>query len=214
MLARSNAIAHYTVKEQYSIYRNGEGEPSAQEIVLASYTVAGGKEYTPLSQSGSSMLRSAVIDKVLAGEKEMAQVANRQGVWVTSANYEMHPEAATVTDPVQLNGHACLIIDLTPKRRSQHLFVGKAWVDAADFTVVRLAGAPSESPSFFAGNTTVIRDYEKVDGFSMAAHAQAHSYNFLLGDTTLKIEYTEYKIERTNTAPGSANDSPAIPPGN
>ena len=188
---RSSNITSYSVKEQYSIYRNGESDPSAQETVQTDYTVANGKQYTPIAQSGSALLRSNVIDKVLAGEKEMAMIANRESVWVTSANYEMTPENA----PVQFKGHTCLIIDLKPKRKSPHLFTGREWVDASDFTVVHLEGVPSQNPSFFAGATAVSRDYEKIDGFSMATHAEAHSHSFLLGKTDLKIDYTGYQIQ-------------------
>jgi hypothetical protein len=147
------------------------------------------------------MIRSALIDKVLAGEKEMAEVANREGVWVTSANYEMHPQLT----PIDLNGHSCFVVDLKPKRKSPHLFTGKAWVDTTDYTVVRLEGIPSQSPSFFAGATSVKREYAKVDGFAMATHAEARSHSFLLGDTVLKIDYTNYKIERKPASSPTGN---------
>jgi len=199
---RSDNLAGYTVQESYSIYRNGEDSPSAEETVQTTYTHAAGKEFTPISHAGSSMLRSAIIAKVLAGEKEMSLTANRPGVLVTSANYDMHPQSGAV----DLNGHKCIVVDLTPRRKSQHLFVGKEWVDAADFTVIRLAGVPSESPSFFAGETIVTRDYEKVDGFPMATHAEARSHSFLLGDTLMKIDYTGYKIDRV-PAPTAASPS-------
>ncbi len=206
---RSDSLAGYQVQELYSIYRNGEDKPSAEETVQTTYTHDAGKDYTPVSHSGSNMLRNTVISKVLAGEKEMSAAANRPGALVTSANYEMHPQPGTV----ELNGHKCIVVDLVPRRKSQHLFKGKEWVDAADFTVVRLAGVPSESPSFFAGDTVVQRDYEKFDGFSMATHAEARSHSFLLGDTVMKIEYTGYKIDRGPAAaaagPASAANGPA-----
>ena len=201
---RASSIASYSVQEQYSLYRNGESTPSAQETVQTTYTQAGGKQYTTIAQTGSSLLRSNVIDKIIAGEKEMSQPSVRESTWVTTANYDMQPEPGDVS----LNGHTCRIIDLKPKRKSQHLFNGKAWVDASDYTVVRLAGIPSESPSFFAGNSTVTRDYEKVNGFSMATHAEAHSHNFLLGTTVLKIDYTNYQITLKSPTPASNQPVP------
>jgi len=191
VFSRSSALAGYSVQEVYSIFRNGETSPSAQETVRTTYIPASGKQYAVVSQSGSGILRSAIIDKVLVGEKEMSATANREGVWVTSANYEMRPEPTQV----EISGRKCLIVDLRPRRKSPHLCVGKAWVDASDFTVVRLAGTPSQIPSFFAGETTVLRDYDKVAGISMATHAEAHSHSLLLGDTLLKIDYTDYKID-------------------
>jgi hypothetical protein len=196
---RFNAISGYTVIEHYSLYRNGASTASAQETVKTVYTRSVGKEYTPIDQSGSSLLRSAVIDKVLAGEKELNLAANREGALITSHNYEMQPDPGNV----QVNGRDCILVHLKPRRKSPHLFNGKMWIDASDFTVVRLEGAPSQSPSIFAGEATVARDYVKVDGFSMATHAEARSHTFLFGDTLLKIDYSSYHIDRDPAAPAT-----------
>jgi hypothetical protein len=105
----------------------------------------------------------------------------------------MRPEPGTV----EKNGRQCILVDLQAARKSPHLFDRQNLVDASDFTVVRLEGAPSQSPSFFAGDTTVSRDYTDIDGFSMATHAEARSHSFLFGDTLIpsttpaKIDYTK-----------------------
>jgi len=188
---RSESISAYTVHEHYSVYRNGEANPSAEETVRTEYTRATGKHYIPVSQSGSSLIRSAVIGKVLAGEEELNRPANRDSILITSANYEMHPHP----DRVELNGHTCVIVDLKPLRKSPHLFDGKVWIDASDFTIVRLEGTPSQTPSWLVSQSGVSRDYAKVEGFAMAIHAEARAHSFLFGDTLLKIEYTDYNIQ-------------------
>lgn len=192
---RTANVASYTVQELYSIYRNGETTPSAQVTVKTLYTRGAGKEYTPISQTGSSLMRGVVVDKVLGNEKEMAKAANREGVALTSANYDMHPEPGSVQQNVQLNGHQCVIVDLKAKRKISYLFNGKGWFDATDFTLVHIEGSPAASPSFFAGQTGGVRDYTKVEGFSMAQHAELRSHSFLFGDTLLKIDYTNYQIQ-------------------
>jgi hypothetical protein len=189
---RTNTLAGYNVKEQYDIYRNGESKPSAQMTLRAVYSFLTGKAYTLLAQSGSEFLRTVVLDKVLAGEREMAKPDIRESVWLTSSNYEMRPEH----DPVQMNGRSCLIIELKPLRKSPNLLNGRAWVDAADFTVLRVEGTPSQGISIFTGQTSIQRDYARIDGFAMATHAEARSHSFLLGDTVMKIDYTGYQIER------------------
>jgi hypothetical protein len=188
---RAQTINSYTVQEIYSIYRNGEANPSVQVTVKTQYTRANGKDYTPISETGSSILRSAVIDRVLANEKEMAKAANRESVAVTSANYEMHPQPGIVSR----NGRDCVLVEIQARRKIPYLFNGKAWFDATDFTLVHIEGAPAASPSFFAGQTGGVRDYDKVDGFSMAQHAELHSHSFLFGDTLMKIDYSNYQIQ-------------------
>ena len=189
--ARVEGIASYTVQELYSIYRNGEANPSAQVTVKTAYMRGVGKEYTPISATGSSILRSAVIDKVLANEKEMAKAANRENVAVTSANYEMQLQPGHIT----INGRDCVTVSLKARRKTTYLFNGKGWFDSSDYTLVRLEGAPAQSVSIFAGDAAGKRDYTKVDGFSMAQHAEMKTHNFLLGETIMKIDYSDYQIQ-------------------
>jgi len=188
---RTTHISGYSVKELYSIYRNGDAKPAAQVTVKTVYTRGTGKDYTPISATGSSMLRNIVIDKILANEKEMARAENREKVAITSANYEMHPEPGKTT----MNGRECVIVTLKARHKMSYLLNGKGWFDAADFTLVHLEGAPAQSVSIFAGDTKGRRDYDHIEGFSMASYAELHSHSFLFGDTILKIDYSEYKID-------------------
>jgi hypothetical protein len=197
---RTQSIASYSVQELYTIYRNGETTPSAEVTVKTVYTRDHGKEYTPISQSGSGLMRSVVINHILANEKEMATAQNRESVALTSANYEMTPEPGIVT----WNGHACVIVDLKARRKISYLFNGKGWFDAHDFTLVHIEGSPAASPSFFAGQSDGRRDYTKVDGFSMAQHAEMQSHSRLFGSTILKIDYTNYQIQLDPAAARSA----------
>jgi len=187
---RTQSIAGYTVQELYSIYRNGESNPSAQVTVKTTYTRDRGKDYTPISATGSSLMRSVVINHILSNEKEMATAQNRESVALTSANYEMTPEPGVVS----YNGRPCIIVGLKPRRKTPYLMNGKGWFDAHDFTLVHIEGAPAQSPSFFAGQTAGHRDYAKVEGFSMAQHAEMQSHSRLFGSTLLKIDYTNYQL--------------------
>lgn len=204
---RAQSVASYTVQELYSIYRNGEAAPSAQVTVKTVYTRNSGKEYTTVSSTGSSLIRSAVVDKVLAHEKEMAMASNRERVAITSSNYEM-----TLLPGIEWrNGRDCVVVELKARRKIPYLFNGKAWFDASDQTLVHIEGAPAASASFFAGETRGLRDYSKVDGFSMAQHAEMHSHSFLFGDTVMMIDYSGYQIQ---TGTQEATSSEAKPSGN
>jgi hypothetical protein len=198
---RTQSVASYTVQELYSIYRNGETTPSVQVTIKTAYTRANGKDYTPVAQSGSSILRGIVIDHILTNEKEMAKASNRESVALTSANYEMHPEPGKVL----FNGHECIIVDLKAKRKISYLFNGKGWYDATDFTLLHIEGSPAASPSFFAGSTSGRRDYTMIDGFSMAQHAEMRSHSFLFGNTLMKIDYTDYQVQLEPKSAGASN---------
>jgi hypothetical protein len=189
--ARENTVAGYTVQDHYAIYRNGDANPAAEMTVQTVYKRGSGKEFTTLSERGSGLLRSTVIEKILASEKEMSVPSVRNSVLVNSSNYEFIPEPGKV----DYANRQCIVVDLKARRKSQHLFNGKAWFDASDFSVVRLEGIPAQSVSFFAGESSVDREYQKIDGVPMAVHAEAHSHSFLLGTTVLKIDSANYQIQ-------------------
>ncbi len=189
--ARESAVTNYTVQDHYAIYRNGDTNPAAEMTVRTNYHQGSGKSFTTVSESGSFILRSAIINKILASEKEMSGPEVRNSVLVDSDNYEITPEPGTV----QQDGHTCILVDLKARRKTPHLFNGKAWVDATDYTVVRLEGIAAQAPSFLAGDTQVSRNYRKVDGYPMAYHAEAHSHTFLFGNTNLQVDSTQYQIE-------------------
>ena len=188
--ARYTTLVGYTAQEHYALYRNGAKDPSSEMTVNTVYTQSGGKQYTHVSHSGSDFLRHTILEKVLANEFEANKVANRSQSWLNSANYEMRVNPAKVT----YAGRDCYLVNIAARRKSPSLFNGRAWFDASDATLVRLEGAPAKAPAFFAGDTTVARDYTHIEGFAMATHAEAHTQSFLIGNILLTIDYTGYKL--------------------
>jgi hypothetical protein len=196
---REENVAAYTVTEHYSVFRNEDKEhPAAQVIVKTSYQKGHGKSYAIVSQSGSSIILKQVIPRILDSEREINQPANRAQSLITSANYNMKVVAED-----KIAGRSCLVIQIAPRRSSPYLFTGKLWVDAADQSIVQLEGIASKSPSMFAGATQVSRTYDRIGGYGMATHATAISNSWVLGRTTIQIEYTGYQITLLNTQAAS-----------
>ena len=61
--------------------------------------------------------------------------------------------------------------------------------------IVQLQGVSAKSPSMLTGPSEVFRQYTQIDGFPMATHAKAVSNSSLLGQTTIKIDYTGYQMQ-------------------
>jgi hypothetical protein len=72
---------------------------------------------------------------------------------------------------------------------------GTLWVDAKDGSIARLEGTATQSVSVFTGPAQVMRQYVNVNGHGMATHARAVSDSFLLGRTTVTIDYRDYQIQ-------------------
>jgi hypothetical protein len=161
-------------------------------LVKTTYTRQAGKSYEIVSQSGSSLWRNEVLHTLLDNEKRMSQPGNVQTALIDSANYEMKLD----TNPRQrLNDRDCLVLDITPRHNSEYLFKGTLWVDAQDFAIVQLKGTASKSAFFLASAAQVSRQYDEMDALPMATHAQAVSGSAMLGQTTVKIDYSNYQLE-------------------
>ncbi len=192
VLARVNRIAGYTVTEHYAVYRGQDETHSVADMtVKTTYRRETGKSYEVVSQGGSAIIRRLGLDPILDSERDINRPENVEFSWITSENYEMTLKPGTEMQ----DGRECLVLSINPRRKAPNLIVGTLWVDAKDYTIVRLEGVASKAPSIFAGATHMMRQYAMVDGFSMATHARAESTTFLYGKTVVKIDYSNYDIE-------------------
>ncbi len=190
---RIDHLAAYTVTEHYAVFRGkDETHPAAEMVVKTTYRKQSGKSYEIVSQSGASVWRNEVLGTLLDNEKRMSQPGNVETALINSSNYEMTLEA---NPREQFNGRDCLVLDITPRHSSQYLFKGKLWVDAHDFAIVQLKGTASKSAFFLASAAQVVRQYDEMSGLPMATHAQAVSGSSLLGQTVVKIDYTNYQLD-------------------
>lgn len=188
--ARDQNVLGYTVTEHYSVFRNQEKvHPAAEMTVKTTYRKDAGKSYEVITESGSEFLLKEVLARVLDSEKTMSQPANRAGELITTQNYNMTVQSAEVVD-----GRQCIRVAIAPRRTAPNLFKGTIWVDAQDGSIVALEGIASKSPTMLAGAAEVARHYAQIDGFPMATHATATTGSWLLGQTTIEIEYTGYQI--------------------
>lgn len=191
--SRIDRLAGYTVTEHYAVFRGkDEAHPAAEMLVKTIYTRQAGKSYEIVTQSGSSLWRNEVLHTLLDNEKRMSQPGNVETALIDSANYEMKLEASPRD---RLNGRDCLVLDITPRRKSEYLFKGRLWVDSRDFSIVQLKGTASKSALFLASAAEVSRQYSELDALPMATHAEAVSGSALLGQTTVKIDYSNYQLQ-------------------
>jgi hypothetical protein len=191
--ARVESIAGYTVTEHYAVYRNtDETNPVAEMTVKTTYQRDTGKSYTIISQTGSGIIRSLVLGAILDNEKRISLPGNREGAWITSANYEMKLKPGGTQ---LLDGRDCLVLTLAPKRKAPYLVEGTLWVDSKDGSIVQVQGAATRSSSVFTGPTQVIRQYTNIEGFSQATRVRAVSNSFMFGQTIVRIDYQDYQVQ-------------------
>lgn len=194
--ARFDNVLGFSDVEHYAVYRGSdETHPAAEMTVRDTYTKGSGKQYTILSQSGSSIILRFGLRPLLENERTINQPGNVEKSWFNSANYEMTMKPGGAQN---LNGRSCYLLAIKPKGEAPNLIIGTLWADAKDGTLVQIDGVASKSPSAFAGTTHMMRQYANVDGFSMAVHARAESSSLLFGRTVVMIDYSDYHLQLRN----------------
>jgi hypothetical protein len=189
---RVDSVAGFSDTEHYKLFRGKDlTTPAAEMIVRTTYVRETGKSYEVLSETGSQLLLNMVFSPLLENEKRINLPENRDASYFVSANYEMHLKPG---GPRQINGRACYALTIHPHQKPPNLVEGTIWVDARDYSIVRIEGHGSKSASLFVDPTVMTRDYQPVDGFAMATHAKAVTESDLVGPTIVTIDYTDYKI--------------------
>jgi len=191
--SRADNVLAFTDTEHYAVYRGSdETHPAAEMAVTDNYRKGVGKSYDILSQSGSSIIQKIGLHPLLENEKSINDPARVSQSWFTSANYNMKLRSGAIQS---IHGRLCYTLEITPKREAPNMIIGRIWVDAKDYTLVKIEGIASKSPSPFAGTTHMMREYINIGGYSMAAHAHAESDSFLFGRTVVVIDYSNYHLQ-------------------
>ena len=191
--ARFESTLGYTVTEHYAVFRNNDlVHPAAEMTVKTTYRKETGKSYEILSQSGSEIIQRLVLRVILDNEQRINLPGNREGSWITSANYQMKLKPGGTQ---QMEGRDCFVLDISPRRKAPNLLVGTLWVEVKDGSIVKIQGTASASASVFTGPTEMMRQYSNLNGYAMATHARAVSNSFLLGKTVVTIDYRDYQVQ-------------------
>jgi hypothetical protein len=188
--AREQGLLGYTVNERYKVFRNhDESHPIAEMLVRTTYQKDVGKNFSIVSESGSELMRR-VLEVILDNERRLTRPANRSGAVIAPGNYEM-----SVKESAMVDGRNCVAVAIKPRRPSEFVMNGTVWVDAEDGSIVRLEGITARSPSIFSGASQVFRQYTMINGFPVATHARAVSNSWLVGQTVITIDYTDYAMQ-------------------
>ena len=182
-------LKQYSGSRQYTM-QNPRFSKQAAVAVLMNYRQVEGARFTVLTRSGSETL-NGIIDQVLTSEAGASLPAESARHQITSANYRVHllgTEAA--------GGRTCYVLALAPRIKNQFLIVGKAWVDAETYAVVRMEGQYAASMSILVGAPRMSEDFVEVHGFWLPGHVRSVTSSLLLGPTELDIFFSNYQLDQ------------------
>lgn len=204
--ARDARLRQYSAVRTYKV-SNDKGKIYAQEVVRVDYRAPGRKSFRIVSEEGSGLVRDLVLKRLIESESETSSGRAHHDSAIKPANYKF-----TFLGEQNVGPYHCLVAKATPKRKDKYLFEGRVWIDAQDYAIVRIAGRPAKSPSFWITRADFVRDYEKLGDFWLPAQDETLVHVRLYGKKVLSIDYAEYSVNQGagGTRPGlSSEDRPA-----
>lgn len=189
----------YTVEREYQLAPAGATKPSADVVADVSFFPPSEKQYVIVKSEGNDR-GAGIVRRIL--DHEVAMANDWQPHAVSSANYDF-----ALLGRQAIDGRECYVLQLSPKRDAVELVRGKAWVDAADFSIRRIAGETAKSPSFWVKKLNVTINFGQVSGVWLETSTQAVADVRLAGTHVL----TSRELD-VQTATLSARASrPAVP---
>ena len=198
---RSEQLQRYSAVRTYEI-RNPEGKLAAQAVVRVEYQAPDKKTFNKTSEKGSGIVRHLVFDRLIQSESETSSGREHHDSAITTTNYTFK-----LVGEEEVGSYHCLVLEATPKRKDKYLFVGKIWIDADDFAVVKIAGHPAKKPSFWINRAEFVRQYQRIAGFWMPFRDETSVEVKMYGKKVFTIDHQQYVINAGSPLQGSEGDT-------
>jgi hypothetical protein len=180
-------LSGYSVMTRYSLDNKSR---RAEMLVRWTRQPNGVKQYEIVSEQGDGGVRSHVFHKLLEAEVEASQMAAQERSQITPENYNFR----LCGDEV-IHGRDAYVLELTPRTDAKYLTRGRIWVDAVDFAVIHMEGAPARSVSFWTKSVNFVQTFEKTGGFWLVASNRSVTDARMFGAADLTIEYLTYSFD-------------------
>jgi hypothetical protein len=186
---RATRLLGYTSRRRYLMESKRFGKP-AEMTVRFSFRYPDTKSFEILSEQGPPAVRNRVFRRMLETEVKAAKGAAHGEGQISPRNYNFKLLGSEL-----LNGRGTYLLEAAPKTRNPYLFRGRIWIDAKEFSIVRIEGRPTQNPSFWIRKSEFVHEYKKVGQFWLAALDRADTEVYFFGEAILTIEYTDYRLD-------------------
>jgi hypothetical protein len=155
-----------------------KAELDAQTTLLPDGTFS----FEVLKESGSGLLRQRVLRAALLEEQDNHKKAKLGESDFTRENYDFLVEAPNRENDL-------VRIGLAPRRKSQLLIDGSAFVRRDDADLVRIEGVLSKRPSFWTRKVGITRHYARIEGVRVPIDVRLDADVLLVGDSAFDMTY-------------------------
>ncbi len=187
---RREALVRYGSERTYVMdYKGPIGERHARMQVRMDFSAPDNKQFTVLSETGSTIFCHQVIGRLMEGEREGALEANRLRSMLSPENDRLE-----LVGEETFNGEKAWVLKVVPKDENRFNYKGKVWVSETDFAVMRIVGSPAKNPTWLMGSSTFDYTYARNGDFWFPAKNHTVSHLRIGGEITLSVDYGQYEV--------------------
>jgi hypothetical protein len=199
---RKAALRDYTSHRTYQVV-DLKGKVHAEEVGRMDFRAPDQKTFTSTSERGSAVVRRMALTPLINSEIEAATGKQHHDSAISAANYRL-----SLLGEQQVGPYHCFVAEAVPRRKEKYLFEGKVWIDASDYSVVRIEGRPATKLSFWIQHADFVRQYQKVDGFWLPQKDETVVQVRLYGTKVLTIQHENYVVNGGPPKEAQATESP------
>jgi hypothetical protein len=186
------ALTAYRARRHLEASSRG-GKMKAQLDAHTTLLPDGTFSFEVLKETGSNLLRQRVLRPALLEEQDNHNNAKLAESDFTRENYDFLVEESN-RDPDLVR------IGLAPRRKSQLLIDGAAFVRRDDADLVRIQGVLSKRPSFWTRKVEITRHYARIDGVRVPIEVRLDADVLLVGDSAFDMTYQYLAINGRQVA--------------
>jgi outer membrane lipoprotein-sorting protein len=193
---RDLRLRQYSVVRTYEV-SSDKGKVYARQVVSVHYQAPDRKSFHTESEEGSRLVRDMVLKRLIESESETSSGRAHHDSAIKPANYEF-----SLLGEQDVGPYHCLVAEATPTRKDKYLFKGRVWINAEDYAIVRIAGQPAKSLSFWITRADFVRQYEKIGDFWLPAQDETLVHMRLTGKKILSIQHRDYVVNEDASGSG------------
>jgi len=187
----------FKCERNYTLDYHGFPESKHAEMEVRSLQDGVRKEFTILTESGSTVLRSKVLHKMLDTEREASAGPLHEKSRLIRKNYDF-----TMVGTETSKDGSVYVFAIEPRVKSKVAWSGRVWVDAKDYAVVRAEGKPDKMPSWWTRDSKFTAIYQKVGGTWLPQQNVSETQVRFGGQAHLVIDYKNCSL--TNNERGAS----------
>jgi hypothetical protein len=179
--------AAYQVIREYRLFGTTNSKANSEVVAEVNFKPPAFKDYRIQKSYGSSRGQQ-LVRQVL--DHEVEATTNRASSAINTDNYSFDYVGEAVLD-----GQACYILGLKPKRKETDLISGEAWIDKHSFFVRQIEGELEKNPSWWLKQVRIKVSFANFQGSWVQTKMEANADVRIVGTHTLTSHLVDYRRE-------------------